>query len=258
MGKIIAVAAQKGGVAKTTTVLTLGAGLVKAGKKVLLLDADPQGSLTFSLGFDRTNLPITLGKAIECAINGIPVSTDTFLHHQEGMDLVPSNRELAAVEMQLPQIQGSLTSIKKFLGPIRDQYDYILIDCMPSLGSVTIASLVAAGSVLIPVVPEWLGIDGLQALFETMAQVRRKRNRSLSVEGLLITRMSSSGAAPKEYEREIRNAYKGVYRVFDTTIMSSIYVPNACAHGVSVLTYARNRKVTKQYLALTQEVLQNG
>ena len=133
-----------------------------------------------------------------------------------------------------------------------------MIDCMPSLGSVTIASLVAAGSVLIPVVPEWLGIDGLQALFETMAQVRRKLNRSLSVEGLLITRMSSSGAAPKEYEREIRNAYKGVYRVFDTTIMSSIYVPNACAHGVSVLTYARNRKVTKQYLALTQEVLQNG
>ena len=170
----------------------------------------------------------------------------------------PSTRERAAVEMQLPQIQGSLTSIKKFLGPIRDQYDYILIDCMPSLGSVTIASLVAAGSVLIPVVPEWLGIDGLQALFETMAQVRRKLNRSLSVEGLLITRMSSSGAAPKEYEREIRNAYKGVYRVFDTTIMSSIYVPNACAHGVSVLTYARNRKVTKQYLALTQEVLQNG
>ena len=141
MGKIIAVAAQKGGVGRTTTVLTLGAGLAKAGKKVLLLDADSQGSLTFCLGYGRSTLPITLGKAIECVINGIPVSTDTFLHHQEGMDLVPSNRELAAVEMQLPQIQGSLTLIKKFLEPIRDQYDYILIDCMSSLGSVTTALL---------------------------------------------------------------------------------------------------------------------
>ncbi len=181
--KVIAISNQKGGVGKTTTCVNLGIGLVRAGKKVLLVEADAQGSLTVSLGIPEPDkLDVTLVNILEKVINDEEVeSGESILHHEEGIDFIPANIELAGLETALVNIMSRETVMRQFLQEMRQQYDYILIDCMPSLGMITINALVAADYVLVPVEAAYLPVKGLQQLIKTIGNIHRKLNPSLEI-----------------------------------------------------------------------------
>lgn len=189
MGKVISVANQKGGVAKSTTTLNLGVGLARQGKKVLLIDADPQGSLTASLGYvepdDIGTTPATIMMNI---INDEEIAEEEgILHHEEQVDLLPANIELSALEVTMSNVMSRELIMKEYIDTMRSRYDYILIDCMPSLGMMTINALVASDMVLIPVQAAYLPVKGLQQLIRTISMVKKRLNRKLTIQGILLT-----------------------------------------------------------------------
>ena len=189
MCRVIVVCNQKGGVAKTTSTVNLGIGLVKEGKKVLLIDADPQGSLTASLGYvEPDELKTTLSTIMMAVINEEEIQpTDGILHHKEGVDLLPGNIELSALEVIMGNVMSRELIMKEYVEQLRERYDYILIDCMPSLGMITINALVSADLVLIPVQAAYLPVKGLQQLIKTISMVKRRLNRKLQIQGILLT-----------------------------------------------------------------------
>ena len=193
MTKVIALANQKGGVGKTTTTVNLGIGLARHGKKVLLIDADAQGNLTDSLGWNEPDkLPVSLATVMSKVITEEPIEpNEGILHHAEGVDLMPANIELSAMEVSLVNTMSRESVLRNYLNEVKDKYDYVLIDCMPSLGMITVNALAAADSVIIPVQAHYLPAKGMSQLLQTIGRVKKNINPNLKIDGALITMVDS-------------------------------------------------------------------
>ena len=257
MCKVIAISNQKGGVGKTTTTVNLGIGLARQGKKVLVIDADPQGSLTASLGYvEPDEIGITLATMMTAVINGEEIDlTDGILHHKENVDLLPSNIELSALEVMIGNVMSRELIMKDYIEAVRNEYDYILIDCMPSLGMMTINALVAADSVLIPVQAAYLPVKGLQQLIRTIAMVKKRLNRKLVFEGILLTMVDFRTNYARDVAGKVRESYGDKIEIFDTVIPMSVKAAETSAEGVSIFSHCLNGKVAKAYEAITEEVM---
>ena len=242
---------------KTTTCANLGVGLAQEGKRVLLIDSDPQGSLSISLGFTEPDkLPYTLSTAMMQAIEDQPITVaEGVLHHEEKVDLLPANIELAGLEVSLINAMSREKILKQCLEPLKRDYDYILIDCMPSLGMLTINALAAADSVLVPVQPQFLSAKGLEQLLQTVNKVRRQINRNLRIDGILLTMADSRTNYSKEVSVLLRSTYGSKIKVFDTEIPRSVRAAEISAEGKSIYAHDPNGKVAEAYRSLTGEVL---
>lgn len=258
--KIIAVCNQKGGVGKTTTTVNLGVGLARAGKRVLLVDADPQGDLTTCLGWqDSDNLPITIADLLYHAIMEQEVNArDALLRHAENVSLLPANIDLSGMEMQLVTAMSREYALRTILDPLRKQYDYILIDCMPSLGMITINALAAADSVVIPVQAHYLSAKGMTQLIRTIEKVKKQINPSLKIDGAVLTLADMRTNLARATANIITSSYGHVMRVYKTIVPVSTKAAEMSAQGKSIFAYDANGKAAAAYEQLTKEVLQHG
>lgn len=259
MCKVIAITNQKGGVGKTTTTVNLGIGLVRKGKKVLLIDADSQGDMTISLGYQNPDemdytLSNVLAKIIEEEFYDPMYG---LLTHEEGVMLLPGNIELSGIEVSLVNVMSRESILKHFIQKIRPEFDYILIDCMPSLGMVTINALAASDSVLIPVQASYLPVKGLEQLIRTIRKVRGKINPKLKIEGILLTMLDERTNYAKEIVSLLEEGYGQSIHLFKSRIPHSVRGAEISAVGMSIFEYDGSGKVAKAYESLVEEVLAN-
>lgn len=257
---IMAVVNQKGGTGKTTTCENLGFGLAMEGKRVLLVDTDPQGSLTIALGHPRPDgIPVTLTDLMAKVIQDQPIGPkEGVLTHEEGIDLIPANITLSGMEVSLVNAISRETVLRQLLEPLKSQYDYILLDCMPSLGMLTVNALAASDQVLIPVQANYLSAKGLEQLLQTVSKVKRQINPKLRVEGILLTMVDYRTNFAKEISALIRDTYGSRLKVFESDIPRSVRVAETSVEGVSIFKHDPGGKVADAYRSLTKEVLANA
>lgn len=255
--QIIAVSNQKGGVGKTTTCVNLGIGLARAGKKVLVVDGDPQGSLTISLGNPQPDkLPVTLADIMGKVLMDEPILPgEGILHHPEGVDLMPADIQLSGMEVSLVNAMSRETILRQYLDSVRNQYSHILIDCQPSLGMLTVNALAAANRVLIPVQAEYLPAKGLEQLLSTINKVRRQINPKLQIDGILLTMVNSRTNFARDISTLLRDTYGSKIKVFGTEIPHSVRAKETSAEGKSIYAHDPGGKVAEAYQNLTKEVL---
>ena len=257
---VIACVNQKGGTGKTTTCENLGAGLVMNGKKVLLVDFDPQASLSISLGYPKPEeLPVTIADMMKKVVDEKEIRPgEGILHHEEGMDLMPSSIELSGMEVSLVNTISRETVLKEYLESVKRDYDFVLLDCSPSLGMLTINAMAAADTLLIPVQTSYLPAKGLEQLLQTVNKVRRQINPRLKIEGILLTMVDARTNDAKEISELIRNAYGGKIKVYDTEIPRSVRASEISKEGTSIFKHDPGGKVADAYRELTREVVKNA
>ena len=257
MCKVISLVNQKGGVSKSTSTINLGVGLAMKGKKVLIIDNDPQGSTTASLGIKHPDeLEVTLKTLLEKVIDDEDIqSMEGIIHQEEGIDLLPSNIELSGLEVSLVNVMSREQVLRNYIDGIRDYYDYILIDCSPSLGMLTINALTAADSVIIPVQAAYLPVKGLEQLLGTITRVKKYLNRNLIIDGILISMVDTRTNIAKDIIEVITEVYGKQIRIFNTMIPFSVRAVESSANGVSIYKHNKNGKLSKAYMGLCEEVL---
>lgn len=257
MCKVIAICNQKGGVSKTTTTANLGVGLVRAGKKVLVIDADPQGNLSQSLGIENPDdLEVALPSIMEQIIMDKEVDvTKGIIHHKEGLDLMPCNIDLSGVDVSLVNAMSREFVLKTYVESMREFYDYILIDCMPSLGMITVNSLTASDSVLIPVQAAYLSVKGMEQLITTICRVKKHLNSEIKFEGILISMLNARTNYAKDIMELIREYYGDAIPIFESKIPFSVKAAETSAAGVSIFTLDKKHPVAQAYEKLTEEVI---
>lgn len=254
---VYAICNQKGGVGKTQTAVSLGIGLAREGKRVLLVDVDAQGSLTASLGYQQPDqMEVTLADIMGSIIADSPFpSSMGILHNAEGVDLLPANIELSGMEVTLVNTMSRETILRQYLQSVRGDYDVILLDCCPSLGMLTINALAAADKILIPVQAQFLSIKGLEQLMRTIAKVQKQINPGLSIAGILVTMADMRTNYTRDIIELLHSAYDGKLRIFDSIIPLSVRAAETSAEGKSIYLHDPAGKVAGAYAALTKEVM---
>lgn len=258
--KVIAITNQKGGVGKTTTTFNLGVALAKQGKRVLVVDVDPQSNLTTYAGwYDENELKYTLTDLMEQSMNDDEIKIkESILHHNENVDLIPSNLSLSALENSLTYAMSREYTLRNCLSSIKDDYDYILLDCQPSLGMLTINALASSNSVIIPVQSEYFALRGMTDLFKIINKVRRQINPTLKIEGALLTLVDSRANLPKEIATQLKDNYGSILKLFNTQIPRAVKTAESTSSGGSVFTYDKSGTVAKAYSSFAKEVLNDG
>ncbi|MBQ9144375.1 MAG: ParA family protein [Paludibacteraceae bacterium] len=250
MGKIISLANQKGGVGKTTTSINLAAALAQQGKRVLLVDADPQANTSSGLGVDIQQLENTV---YECLINEIDPTTAILPTSIENLYMIPSHIDLVGAEIEMLNLEQRENILKRVLSPLKADYDYILIDCSPSLGLITINALTASDSIIIPVQCEFFALEGIAKLLNTIKIIKSNLNPTLRIEGFLLTMYDARLRLSAQVHDEVRRHFGDL--VFNTVIARNVRLSEAPSHGMSVLEYDRNSKGAKNYTNLAKELI---
>lgn len=258
--KVIAITNQKGGVGKTTTTFNLGVALANQGKKVLIVDVDPQSNLTTYAGwYNEDELKYTLSDLMEQSMNDEEIKTkESILHHKENIDLIPSSLNLSALETSLAYAMSREYTLRNCLSVVKKDYDYILLDCQPSLGMLTINALASADSVLIPVQSQYFALRGMTDLFKIINKVRRQINPTLQIDGALLTLVDRRTNLSKEIDKQIKDNYGSMLKVYDTQIPLAVKTAESTSQGESIFSYDKNGTVAEAYSSFAKEVLDDG
>ena len=253
MSKIIAIANQKGGVGKTTTSMNLAASLAALEKKVLLIDADPQANASSGLGVDVNKIDASIYNALlgEMDIKEVIYTTDI-----NGLDIIPSHINLVGAEIEMLNLENREKILKNVLEPVKEDYDYILIDCSPSLGLITVNALTAADSVIIPVQCEYFALEGISKLLNTIKIIKNKLNPQLEIEGFLLTMYDSRLRLANQIYDEVKRHFQEL--VFKTVIQRNVKLSESPSHGLPVILYDADSTGAKNHLALAREIIQKN